>query len=401
MPDRQVAGQKKQEKADQTKRVPQIDSPPASQNPLAWDADSYLGNTPFNPPVQRHVALLSGASSEQRVTISRKLQQTYGNRYVQRLSESIMERTKAAVDTADSGEVHQTERIGRKPSRGAKKEPGGDGKVSVENNDTLFILYNFDNGKTNIKPAFKVALDQISGIFRSGLVKGTVVIHGHASQTGPKALNDRLAEERAQRIAQYLTGNGLLPFQISEIKGFSSDVPIADNKTLEGQSKNRRVEIKLIIEREPIEDKPKQSEPPKQDQGGKPKQKTKRVPVQWIEHSVQYNFDYMFKRTSFKNTTLIREEYQDVPEDQVELGLQSTELKREIFMASNVRTIKRYRATYGPSTAGSKALTVLNVAAKIATVLNGDLLESQATEVYDSWDKYPRRKGGSLEEFRP
>jgi hypothetical protein len=60
------------------------------------DISSYLlGDTPFNPPIQGHSALLANAPSrEARTAIAHQLQQTYGNRYVQRLFNSIELQTK-------------------------------------------------------------------------------------------------------------------------------------------------------------------------------------------------------------------------------------------------------------------------------------------------------------------
>ena len=65
MAEHEVTGQKKQEKADQNKRILKENPQPISQKLIASDTSSYLGETPFVPPVQRHADLLLNASSEQ------------------------------------------------------------------------------------------------------------------------------------------------------------------------------------------------------------------------------------------------------------------------------------------------------------------------------------------------
>ncbi len=81
---------KKQEKTDSARRDGVQDHQLPSQSLLAWDISSYLiANTPYKPNIQKHVDVLSNASSEQVAVISRQLQQAYGNRYIQRLVESI------------------------------------------------------------------------------------------------------------------------------------------------------------------------------------------------------------------------------------------------------------------------------------------------------------------------
>lgn len=112
MPEHEVSGQKKQEQAHQRKRVSTMDSQPMSQNLMAWDISSYLiGPTPFSPPIQRHAALLSNASPKQRFIITRQLQQTYGNKYVQRLLNSMFIKPKLTVGAADDPYEHEADRV--------------------------------------------------------------------------------------------------------------------------------------------------------------------------------------------------------------------------------------------------------------------------------------------------
>ncbi|MDP2970194.1 MAG: OmpA family protein, partial [Deltaproteobacteria bacterium] len=73
-----------------------------------------------------------------------------------------------------------------------------------------------------------------------------VEIGGHTDPAGPEKVNQKMSEKRAQSAKKYLTDK----FGIAEnrlvLKGFGSTKPVADNKTEEGRSKNRRAEFRII-----------------------------------------------------------------------------------------------------------------------------------------------------------
>ena len=69
-------------------------------------------------------------------------------------------------------------------------------------------------------------------------------VHGHTDSRGTETLNKELSWRRANSVASYLQTK--VPGKINSL-GFGSDIPVADNRTAEGRSKNRRVEIYLYI----------------------------------------------------------------------------------------------------------------------------------------------------------
>lgn len=71
-----------------------------------------------------------------------------------------------------------------------------------------------------------------------------VSVEGHTDNTGNPETNRELSKRRAQAVVNYLVSKGI---EISRFKtaGFGSDKPIADNNTVLGKSKNRRVQIVL------------------------------------------------------------------------------------------------------------------------------------------------------------
>ncbi len=71
---------------------------------------------------------------------------------------------------------------------------------------------------------------------------GSILVTGHTDISGPRALNMRLSQERADFVKNYLLQNGIDADKISSAyKG--PDDPIADNSTLEGRAKNRRAVV--------------------------------------------------------------------------------------------------------------------------------------------------------------
>lgn len=72
----------------------------------------------------------------------------------------------------------------------------------------------------------------------------TLVVSGHTSSLGSKAHNKALSLRRAQSVAKVLITSGVPAARIQAV-GMGPDQPVADNKTREGQSRNRRVEIDI------------------------------------------------------------------------------------------------------------------------------------------------------------
>ena len=109
----------------------------------------------------------------------------------------------------------------------------------------------FETGKSVIKSKSYPLLDQIAKIFieNSNYI---IEVQGHTDNTGSYELNERLSNDRANAVRDYLIGKGV-PFERMTAKGYGPDVPIADNKTSAGRQKNRRVEFKITFEEVHVE----------------------------------------------------------------------------------------------------------------------------------------------------
>jgi outer membrane protein OmpA-like peptidoglycan-associated protein len=99
----------------------------------------------------------------------------------------------------------------------------------------------FDTGKYNLRPGTREQLARLSGIVvaHPGL---NLDIEGYTDSTGSDEFNQKLSEQRAETVREFLIEQGLDHNTISA-KGFGKDSPVASNDTSDGRQKNRRVEM--------------------------------------------------------------------------------------------------------------------------------------------------------------
>lgn len=102
----------------------------------------------------------------------------------------------------------------------------------------------FDFGKSTLKPEFYSALNGVASTLKE-YNQTMIEVTGHTDSVGSDAFNQKLSEDRANSVAQYLTAQGVQRERM-EVVGAGKRYPIADNSTDAGRAKNRRVEIRLI-----------------------------------------------------------------------------------------------------------------------------------------------------------
>ena len=106
---------------------------------------------------------------------------------------------------------------------------------------------NFRTGSAVLLPDAKAKLDEIAT--KALNAKAYVVeVTGHADATGNANFNRQLSQRRADAVIRYLVEQHKIPLRrIITPYGFGATEPIADNKTREGRSQNRRVEVKILV----------------------------------------------------------------------------------------------------------------------------------------------------------
>jgi len=101
----------------------------------------------------------------------------------------------------------------------------------------------FQTGKYELKPEARERLARVSGILLA-YSSLKVAIEGHTDSTGSDEFNQRLSEQRAEAVRDYLVTQGVAASGITA-RGFGSMQPVASNDTAEGRQHNRRVELVL------------------------------------------------------------------------------------------------------------------------------------------------------------
>ena len=79
-----------------------------------------------------------------------------------------------------------------------------------------------------------------------GKIGEKIEIGGHTDSSGIEEKNVILSQQRADAIKEYLVKNGIPADEIIA-RGYGSTQPIADNQTPEGKQKNRRIEVRKIV----------------------------------------------------------------------------------------------------------------------------------------------------------
>lgn len=101
----------------------------------------------------------------------------------------------------------------------------------------------FENDRADIRSSFYNTLNSVALVLNK-FNNTTVKVAGYASSTGSAMHNQELSESRARTVADYLIAQRVDANRIMAI-GYGARFPIASNATLEGQARNRRVEINI------------------------------------------------------------------------------------------------------------------------------------------------------------
>jgi OOP family OmpA-OmpF porin len=106
---------------------------------------------------------------------------------------------------------------------------------------------NFRVGSSILSADAKTKLDAIAT--KALNAKGYVLeVTGYADSTGNTERNRALSQRRADAVIRYLVENHQIPLRrIVTPYGFGESNPIADNSTRSGRAENRRVEVKVLV----------------------------------------------------------------------------------------------------------------------------------------------------------
>ena len=102
----------------------------------------------------------------------------------------------------------------------------------------------FDFNSAMLKPEMRGQLQEVAQVLNQ--FPSTVIgVFGHTDNVGSAEVNQRLSEQRAASVGNYLIGQGLQRERF-EIVGMGKRYPVASNDTDAGRALNRRVEIRVL-----------------------------------------------------------------------------------------------------------------------------------------------------------
>ena len=111
------------------------------------------------------------------------------------------------------------------------------------------VSVNFRTNSAVLSPEAKTQLDTLA---TKALAARAYMIEvaGHTDSTGSDAKNFRLSRARADAVVQYLAVQHKIPLRrFVTPMGYGKTDSVADNTTAEGRLQNRRVDVKMIINR--------------------------------------------------------------------------------------------------------------------------------------------------------
>lgn len=118
------------------------------------------------------------------------------------------------------------------------------------------LAVNFRNGSAALSADSKAKLDELAT--KALNAKGYVVeVSGFADASGSVERNRALSQRRADTVIRYLVENHQIPLRrIVTPYGFGESNPVAENNSRAGRAQNRRVEVKLLVNKGLIQQAP-------------------------------------------------------------------------------------------------------------------------------------------------
>lgn len=111
------------------------------------------------------------------------------------------------------------------------------------------VSVNFRVNSAVLSPEAKAQLDSLA-TKAQGAKAYMIEVSGHTDSTGSDAKNFRLSQQRADAVVQYLAVQHKVPLRrFVTPMGYGKTESVADNTTSAGRQQNRRVDVKMIVNR--------------------------------------------------------------------------------------------------------------------------------------------------------
>ena len=118
-------------------------------------------------------------------------------------------------------------------------------KYAPKRNDRLILMgVNFEFNSTKLTPESYPVLYHVSKRLENN-PSLKIEIEGHCDSIGTVEVNQRISQQRADVVKDYMIRRGIGKNKI-KTTGYGFTKPIADNSTVEGRAMNRRIEFRVV-----------------------------------------------------------------------------------------------------------------------------------------------------------
>jgi outer membrane protein OmpA-like peptidoglycan-associated protein len=166
-------------------------------------------------------------------------------------SQQELEQQKAALEQQQQALAQQKEHMAEAQAKiaankaaieAANKRFGQLGDYNILDEVTVY----FANGKVTIDPKYKPQLQQMAEKAKT-ITAYMIQVKGYASSVGSVALNQKLSEDRANNVTQFLQQQARIPLTNMLAPGAMGESrQVGSDKTAEGQAENRRVVVRIL-----------------------------------------------------------------------------------------------------------------------------------------------------------
>jgi outer membrane protein OmpA-like peptidoglycan-associated protein len=119
-------------------------------------------------------------------------------------------------------------------------------RISREESSVVLRLVGltFESGSATVASGYRTLLEKVQQA-ATIFPRAQLVIEGHTDSYGSDETNMALSQQRAEAVSAYLSGElGVPAFRMSAV-GYGETRPIANNETVQGRERNRRIDIRI------------------------------------------------------------------------------------------------------------------------------------------------------------
>jgi OOP family OmpA-OmpF porin len=107
------------------------------------------------------------------------------------------------------------------------------------------LIINFDPSKFDVPTRRFAALQKAATYIKRLPADVVIEIGGHTDSDGTPAFNQRLSEQRANAVKDFLVKNGVNA-SILQVRGYGADRPKRENTSEAGKYMNRRIQYSVV-----------------------------------------------------------------------------------------------------------------------------------------------------------